>query len=149
VNSTLGKMWQNELENWHSSIEYVQEHGGLGVTNHRQEANLVLLADRYMDNDIKTAFRLDWQHMTWDWNRSWTADLERQIHDSLEQNYSTICNLFSHYCGLGEGISVCLFVCLSLREIRFDQTSSWSKIRFITTRVRAFTSHGFPFPRSK
>lgn len=104
IHSSMGVKWATEIETWREKSREVQENGGLGYSKRPIDSNLVLIGEVYTEEDVHSAFLLDWNQMRWDsLNMKLTEALETQIRRSLLSNYGMICSLFSHYCGYGQG----------------------------------------------
>ena len=112
VKSKIGSQWMSEIEAWRGSLKAmnnVNSSRGEGqesnVLLHRaqpQTSNLIQIGFNFTDVDINSAFDLDWTIMRWDWLQP-SELLKNQLGDVLKRNYSSVCNIFAHYCGIGQG----------------------------------------------
>jgi len=75
-----------------------------------QTSNFIQIGFDFTESGIDYAFDLDWSVMKWDWLQP-SELLKNQLGDVLKQNYTSLCNLFAHYCGVGQGNQPdCFFV---------------------------------------
>jgi len=111
VKSKIGSQWMSEIEAWRGSLQNMKDATNRGegqesnVLLHRaqpQTSNLIQIGFDFTESDINSAFDLDWSVMKWDWLQP-TELLKNQLGDVLKRNYASVCNLFAHYCGVGQG----------------------------------------------
>ena len=101
--SPNARKWSNELDNWRERLANANE-GKEGRES--RSSNLVFIGELSAE-DIESAFELDWQHITWGWLGMDVKDnTHKDIKDIIKRNYRLICNIFSHYCGEGEGVFI-------------------------------------------
>ncbi len=112
VHSKCGKNWSGEIDSWREKMrESSHENGesgvkGLGFRNqHNASSSLIKIGFDFTQDDIASAFDLDWSNMKWTWLGSFaTSENQRSLlGDALKTRYSVICNIFAHYCGVGQG----------------------------------------------
>ena len=104
VHSPMGRKWTTEIDCWRTKIQSIQESGGLRGSKQTIDSNLVLIGEEYSEDDVMSAFQLDWHQMKWKWlDTNFTEQHETMIRRCLQANYGVICRLFSHYCGYGQG----------------------------------------------
>lgn len=105
VHSTMGIKLRDEMKRWRnksgsSDSNYDENNNNTAFTN----SNFILIGDEYTNEDIQSAFTLDWRQMKWEWLQiHLTENLETQLRRCLESYYGIICCLFIHYCGYGQG----------------------------------------------
>jgi hypothetical protein len=118
IKSKTGQHWFSEIEAWRDSLKSLQaaQNAGEDVeTNilvhkaHPPTSSLIQIGFDFSESDINSAFDLDWAVMRWDWLQP-TELLRNQLGDALKSNYAAICNVFTHYCGVGQG-SATLHMC--------------------------------------
>ena len=64
-------------------------------------SSLVQIGSDFSAAEIEAAFTLDWTNMKFGWYKNITELNKIAIYDTMKENYSVICNLFVHYCGIG------------------------------------------------
>lgn len=111
IKSKIGSQWMSEIEAWRDSLKTMKDATNRGeghesnVLLHRaqpQTSNFIQIGFDFTESDIDSAFDLDWSVMKWDWLHP--SELQKnQLGDVLKQNYASVCNLFAHYCGVGQG----------------------------------------------
>lgn len=123
VHSGVHQHWSQEIDAWRTNLQHIKETtGGVGDF---QSLNATLLAQKVMPQsaqlikigfdftqaDVELAFNLDWQAMQWKWLSASTGItnagnlelLKSKIGDILKDQYALICNIFTHYAGVGKG----------------------------------------------
>ena len=65
-------------------------------------SSLVQIGYDFTPAEIAAAFSLDWCHMKFAWLSHLAESTKIAIHDALKSYYSVICNIFTHYCGMGK-----------------------------------------------
>ena len=113
VKSDIGVNWVTEIEAWRDSLTKMKAsskgEGGqdANIMLHRaqpQSSNFIQIGFDFTETDINSAFDLDWSIMKWDWLQP-SELLKNQLGDVLKTNYALICNIFAHYCGVGQGMN--------------------------------------------
>lgn len=92
--SDHGLKWISEMDAWRNHTKEDEEEPNQGS---------LLFVGKFTIDEIDSAFDLDWRIMNWKWLGFMPSDSE--VHDIkilLKSNYSVICKIFSHYCGLGK-----------------------------------------------
>jgi len=112
VHSEVGVHWVNEIEAWRDSLHkmddshYRGERGQANTNIMLQRAqpassNLIQIGFDFTSEDIESAFDLDWSTMKWDWFHP-SDLLKSQLGDVLKRHYALVCNVFAHFCGIGQ-----------------------------------------------
>jgi len=109
VKSSIGINFANEMEAWRDSLNTVKElprdlnNAVLSPRSRSEKPNLVRIGFDFTEDDITSAFSLDWSAMKWNW-LSITEHQMNLLGDCLKSHYSLVCNIFAHYAGYGQGI---------------------------------------------
>lgn len=113
IKSKTGQHWVSEIEAWRESLKTftaAQNAGEDAEKNilvhkaHPPSSSLIQIGFDFSESEINAAFDLDWTIMKWDWLLP-SELLKSQLGDVLKSNYAMVCNLFTHYCGTGQGKS--------------------------------------------
>lgn len=113
IKSDVGQHWVSEIEAWRESLKSLNAAHNSGEdieTNilvhkaHPPSSNLIQIGFDFSESDINSAFDLDWTVMKWEWLQP-SDLLKNQLGDALKSNYAMICNFFTHYCGIGQGLN--------------------------------------------
>lgn len=117
IRSEEGLKWMTEIEAWRGSLDKMSEaisssqSVGMYQSNvlvqrsQNQASNFVQIGYDFSLADIESAFDLDWQVMAWDEILGVTINeiIRSQLGEALKSHYQTVCNVFAHYCGTGQG----------------------------------------------
>ena len=107
VHSKAGVFWSKEIDAWRSKLGEREgdEEGGVQRTQKQHGSTLVKIGYDFTASDIASAFELDWSNMRWDWlGAAAASEYQRsQLGDALKAHYNVVCNVFAHYCGVGQG----------------------------------------------
>ena len=99
VKSDIGKYWNSELDAWRTSVKDIDE--ASKQNEEKRGSHFIQVGFDFTAEDVNTAFEFDSKNMKWDWI---TADLTiSKLMEVLRINYLFICNIFAHYCGVGQG----------------------------------------------
>lgn len=108
VKSGHGTRWYSEMEAYRDSKEHGQE-------EEEGYSSSLLFVGELSNREIDLAFGMDWQQMNWGWLGLSESDLEvRELKTLLKNKYGLVYRLFSHYCGVGKGLSHIFFPFLKL-----------------------------------
>lgn len=104
--SDLGKKWTDEMNALRErlskkSMEDELDYDTGGPQSPRLRSNIIQIGEEFSTSDIKTTFALDFKQMTWTWAEE-LLGMMPSMGETIQSNYSTICNIFLHYCGAGE-----------------------------------------------
>lgn len=103
VKSKDGFKWGSEIDAWRIKSSGDGDGDGGSERSSALGSSLVQIGETYSDIDIEAVFNLDWNQMHWDWlNFTLSEQQTTALKKSLKRSYSTICNLFAHYCGYGQ-----------------------------------------------
>ncbi len=121
VHSGIQQHWSQEIEAWRINLQHVKDTVGgdfesINATLLAQKAvppssQLIKIGFDFTQAEVELAFNLDWQAMQWKWLSSSTGItnsgnldlLKSKIGDILKERYALICNIFTHYAGVGKG----------------------------------------------
>lgn len=111
IKSDIGSNWVNEIEAWRNSLQKIKTTNTLGLYNNNvlsprmrqveSTSTLIKIGHGFSEEDIISAFELDWSSMSWGWLNP-TEYQRNVLGDTLKRNYSIFCNIFAHYCGQGQ-----------------------------------------------
>lgn len=107
IKSKVGLNWATELGAWRESIrklkvaEGKENSAGIELNKTMSAATLVHVGNNFSPAELESAFDLDWGGMKWAWS-SFTDQQKTQLGETLKDNYQLLCNIFSHYCGIGQ-----------------------------------------------
>lgn len=112
VQSKAGKHWTIEIDAWRESLKQLKAaHNGEDVDYDKlltqrfepqSTTTFIKIGFDFSESDITSAFNLDWNNMKWSWLK--LSESERNATgDTLKKSYAMICNVFAHYCGIGQG----------------------------------------------
>eukprot|EP01038_Epipyxis_sp_PR26KG_P005050 gene5050-7047_t len=108
LHSDTNKHYLNELELWRDALMNNISNPTKSPRSPRfekkEESTLVQIGYNFSENDVNTAFELDWSNMKWNSDNIIMTNsfIRSSLGDYLKSNYSLICNIFAHYCGTGE-----------------------------------------------
>lgn len=98
VKSESGITWQMEMEAWRD-----RAHTAANPEKSEETKTTLLYIGEFSDDEVTSAFELDWRQMDWAWFGLADSDIElRDLRELLRVNYALICKVFSHYCGVGK-----------------------------------------------
>lgn len=115
LHSAVGQHWSKEIEIWRINLAKLKD-STPATKGSEVDFNTSLLAQRVMpqtsqlikigfdfsQEDLESAFHLDWKVMFWEWIP--LGELQKsRVGDILKSNYSLVCNIFAHYAGTGKG----------------------------------------------
>lgn len=98
LNSEDSLRYASEIEAWRESTNNEVE----STENERPTTSFIKIGYDFSEDDIQSAFDLDWQSMKWPWLEKSTEAQKNQIGLVLSKRYGLICNIFAHYCGIGQ-----------------------------------------------
>jgi hypothetical protein len=101
LNSEDGLRYANEIEAWRESVNN-QKSTNRNMQNARPTTSFIKIGYDFSEADIQSAFELDWQSMKWPWLENASESHKNQIGRVLSQRYGMVCNVFAHYCGIGQ-----------------------------------------------
>eukprot|EP01039_Chlorochromonas_danica_P003312 gene3312-3633_t len=114
LHSAVGQHWSKEIEIWRTNLAKLKD-STPAAKGSEVDFNTSLLAQRVMpqtsqlikigfdfsQEDLESAFHLDWKVVYWEWIP--LGELQKsRVGDILKSNYSLICNIFAHYAGTGK-----------------------------------------------
>lgn len=106
VKSESGITWQMEMEAWRERAKTASS-----PEQHEEPKTTLLYIGEFSDEEVSSAFELDWRQMDWAWFGLADSDVElRDLRELLRENYALICKIFSHFCGVGRGPSHVIIV---------------------------------------
>lgn len=117
VHSEAGARWTGETSAWRERMEARDQEteSEVPVMSPRMRSSLVQIGDDFTEIDLETAFQLDWKQIKWTWLENPSPLLLSSVADSVKLKFDMLCNLFSHYCGQGEGqLNSCPLLSVSL-----------------------------------
>ena len=135
VKSDVGKYWNSELDAWRSSVQEIDDTSK--QNEEKKRTHFIQVGFDFSADDVNTAFEFDAKNMKWDWI---TGDTNiSRIMDVLRVNYLLICNIFAHFCGVGQG-TVIITKTISVYFYRSFIHHSWRKVRSIIVGIRPLPS---------
>ena len=114
IQSKAGKHWAIEIDAWRESLKQLKAaHNGDTEVDYdkmltqrfepQSTTTFIKIGFDFSESDIASAFSLDWNNMRWSWLK--LSDSEKNATgDALKKSYAMICNVFAHYCGIGQGM---------------------------------------------
>ena len=118
IRSDDGLKWMTEIEAWRDSLNKMNavvsqssqsidmhQNNILVQRSQNQASNFVQIGYNFSLADIESAFDLDWQVMVWeDIIGAGINEVHKsQMGETLRSHYRTVCNVFAHYSGTGQG----------------------------------------------
>jgi len=96
ISNKISKKWLNEIRKWRNKSETSNKE--------KEEFGFITIGDIFTEKESLNAFQFDWNQIKWtDWiDQPFTEETESNLKYLLRDNYSIICNLYSHYCGPGQ-----------------------------------------------
>jgi hypothetical protein len=111
VHSKPGIKWAVETEAWRErnraggEEEYEEEQGAAEALSSRDDYNFVQIGSNFTAADVEMAFSLDVKQIKCSWlpSSSSSVDMMESLAGIAKASYDVICNVYAHYCGVGEG----------------------------------------------
>jgi hypothetical protein len=111
---------------WYSEMDAYRQGEAKDEDEDESKSSSLLFVGEISGRDIERAFLMDWQQMDWNWLGLSESDLElREIKAFLKSKYGLICRIFSHYCGVGKGVSL-------LSSLLLFTSDSWRNLWNVT-----------------
>ena len=109
VHSESGFRWATETDAWRERMAGQEEEdeskkAEISISP-RMRSSLVQIGEDFNGADLDTAFQLDWKHVKCSWMAESPSVISTitSLGDVLRPRYAVVCNIFAHYCGVGEG----------------------------------------------
>lgn len=104
VKSDIGSHYAEELDAWRNNLRAIDRHEEGVMIGSGSTSTFIKVGFDFSDDDIDSAFDLDWGNMKWGWLGAVSDSQKNAIGDVMKSNYRLFCNVFAHYCGIGQGM---------------------------------------------